>query len=371
EEEQVVEKENKPRRRVRSPSLRNTDRRLSRMWRLSTGKYVEEELFKLGKSLNFEQLMFIYVAELNEIDCVPGPHVPELSDDGINFLSKFLDKLKRNSREHKKFDVREIQSGSLKDENLETWFNCHVWNVIFDQAFGDLNAISVVRGESRSLASASRKNAKRLSGERQKMGRRVDWVLRSVINGDKDEFGAGKAGKSWTDESGMKFLKKAGLKLPKTLKDMLIKLMAKVKWDEEICAKIQTVGIIRDGLMIMTVYLDNPKSYICRIRRELMEVPDNAEDFPSILTIFASVLIIKAVVRETIKTVQAKKQTVESFKRAGCRKRPLDKNEHRIFSCLSTPKKAKVCAEAYAEKSYPSPPCPGSPQESDLFSYLE
>jgi hypothetical protein len=31
-----------------------------KMWKLSTGRYVEEELFKLGKKLKFEQLVFIY-----------------------------------------------------------------------------------------------------------------------------------------------------------------------------------------------------------------------------------------------------------------------------------------------------------------------
>ncbi|CAG8698833.1 1897_t:CDS:2, partial [Dentiscutata erythropus] len=40
----------------------------------------------------------------------------------------------------------------------------------------------------------------------------------SESNGDKDEFGAGEAGKSWMDEFETKFLKEAGLKLPKTLK---------------------------------------------------------------------------------------------------------------------------------------------------------
>jgi hypothetical protein len=46
--------------------------------------------------------------------------------------------------------------------------------------------------------------------------------------------------------------------------------------------------------MIMPIFLDNPKGYICRLQRgELMEVPDNEENFPSILTILASVLNIK------------------------------------------------------------------------------
>jgi len=188
-------------------------------------------------------------------------------------------------------------------------------------------------------------------------------ILRLVGNGDRDEFGAGEAGKSWTDEHGTKFLKEAGLKLPKTLKDMLVKLMAKTGWDEEKCAKIQTVGVIHAGLMIMMVYLDNPKGYICRIRHsELMEVPDNVEEFPDILDILASVLNTKAVVRETMKAVHTKKQTTKSFKGALFRKRPLNE---KIPSCLKTPKKAKICVEANARNSYPSSPCPGSP-ESEL-----
>lgn len=45
----------------------------------------------------------------------------------------------------------------------------------------------------------------------------------------------------------------------------------------------------------MTIaYIDNPMGYICRLRRsDLMEVPDVAEKFESILTILASVLNIK------------------------------------------------------------------------------
>ncbi|CAG8625303.1 6697_t:CDS:2, partial [Paraglomus occultum] len=325
-------------------------------------KYVEEELFELGKKLRFEHAVHSFIldvedeiirqhfskAELDEIDCVPGPQLPELSEEITGFLNKFADKYFSGLH----MVVREIQSGSLKDANLEAWFNCHVWSVVFDQAFGDVDVISVVRGESTSLASASRKNIKRLSGERRKMGRRIDWILRSISNGDRDEFGAGEAGKSWVDKNGTKFLKEAGLKLPKTLKDMLVKLMEKAGWDEESRAKIQTVGMIHAGLMIMTVCLDNPKGYICRVQRgELMEVPDNTENFPDILTILASVLIIKGWVR----------------------KRPRDKDEHRISPCLSTPKKkAKVCTKAYTKKSNPSSLCPGSPsQVSDLFSCLE
>ncbi|CAG8583215.1 11344_t:CDS:10 [Funneliformis mosseae] len=138
-----------------------------------------------------------------------------------------------------------------------------------------------------------------------------------------------------------KFLKEAGLKLPKTLKDMLVKLMARAYWDKEKCAKIQTVRAIHAGI-------------------ELMEVPSNAKEFPDILDILALVLNIK-----TMKAVHTKKQTIKSFKEAGIRKRPLNEGEFQIPSCLTTLKKAKICAEEKVQNSYPSSPCPGS-SESEL-----
>ncbi|RIA86827.1 hypothetical protein C1645_828657 [Glomus cerebriforme] len=361
-----------------------------RMWKLSTGKYVEEELFNLGKKLKSEHAVHSFIldvddeiirhhfseVELNEIDSVPSPQAPELSDDITDCLTKFAGKeiikdlMLGNEYDHKKHHdidyvifaiyalVREIQSESLKDDNLEAWFNCHIWSVVFDQDFGDFKTISVVRGESASLASGSRKNAERkTTEERRKMGRRGGWILRSITNGDKQEFGAGEAGKHWVDKNGTKLLKEVGLKLPKILKDMLLHLMKKADWNEEQCAKIQTVGLIHAGLMIMTVFLDNPKGYVCRIQRgELMEVPDNVENFPSILIVLASVLNIKVVVQETIKAVQSKEQIVTEFKRAGFRKRSRNENEFQIPPCLSTPKKVKVCTEAYTEKSYPPSP---------------
>nr|CAG8463835.1 1159_t:CDS:2 [Entrophospora candida]CAG8536707.1 12223_t:CDS:2 [Entrophospora candida] len=92
-------------------------------------------------------------------------------------------------------------------------------------------------------------------------------------------------GKKWETKYGTKFLKELGLKSPKNPKDMLVKLMEKVSWNPTQCDKIQTIGIIHSGFMIM-VYLDRPKGYICRIKRsETMEVPDSPEKFPSILHI--------------------------------------------------------------------------------------
>ena len=39
----------------------------------------------------------------------------------------------------------------------------------------------------------------------------TDWILRAVSNGNKDEFGPGKAGKDLVDKYGTKYLKGIGL----------------------------------------------------------------------------------------------------------------------------------------------------------------
>lgn len=45
---------------------------------------------------------------------------------------------------------------------------------------------------------------------------------------------------------------------------------------------------------MMTILLNNPKGYVCRIRRgDLMQVPDIEENFPDVLQILAAVLNIK------------------------------------------------------------------------------
>ena len=106
------------------------------------------------------------------------------------------------------------------------------------------------------MSTATRKNkkAKRKPGERRKIGRRGDWILRTIGNGNKDEFGAGEAGKDWTDEYGTKYLKEIGLKLPKTLKDMLMNLMERVNWDKDVRKNIQTVGIIHEGMSLNLIF---------------------------------------------------------------------------------------------------------------------
>ena len=124
-------------------------------------------------------------------------------------------------------------------------------------------------------------------------------------------------------------------------------------------------------MSLVRVYADNPKGYVCRFRRcNLMEVPDTAEKFDSILIILASVLNAKvscmffvlyicfdiqmyfkcqSAIRETIRMTQTKGKTIKSFKSVGFRKRPRDEDHQQMSACLTTPKKPKVCAKVNDE----------------------
>ncbi|RIA96714.1 hypothetical protein C1645_358445 [Glomus cerebriforme] len=350
------------------------------MWKLKSGRFVEEELYKLSLDLKFEHASHSFIVDVddeaikqhfNEDECLEiydasGPEVPQLSQEIIEYLARFTDKrsLKEvrktinepDERFDAKYDkdiyhdldyirfalyalVREIDNDNFKDQNLEAWFNCHVWNAIVDQGISDLNGISVVRGESTSLANADRKNAQRIMPERRKMGHRGDLIIRKVGNGKNDEYGIGEGGKLWIDNHESKFLKESSIKTPKVLKDMLLKLMNKVD-DNNI--KLQTVGIIHSGLMMTILRLDNPFGYVCRIRRgESMQVPDDEKIFPDVLILLAAVLNLKAIVKKTAETVQSKSVPVtETFLKAGMQRR--SRNNYTIPQCIKTPKKLKI-----------------------------
>nr|CAG8653771.1 11414_t:CDS:2 [Entrophospora candida] len=345
-----------------------------KMWRLSSGKFVEEELFNLGKKLNFENAIHSFILdidddliinhftneELKELESVNIPDIPDIPEEIITCLEKFLNKtnsdeirstLKEIGFETRNHDidyiclaihacVREIESGKLKIENLEAWYDCHLWEVIIDQAFGNVKTLNIVRGESTSISTAVRKNFDRQLGSRRKMGYRTDWILRSIGKGEKNEFAAGEAGKFWSDKKGTKYIKENSLKLPKNLKDMLTNLMEKVNFDENKCRKLQTIGIIHSGLVMAVMYMENPKGYISRIRRgELFEIPDEEENFPSLLNIIAAVLNFKSAVLETLKVIKPETPTTKSLKDAGIRKNVARQDKHWFPMCISTPKR--------------------------------
>ncbi|RIB23921.1 hypothetical protein C2G38_2032301 [Gigaspora rosea] len=309
------------------------------MWKLESGRYVEEVLYKIGLNLTYEHNVHSFIIdaedetikkhfderELEEISDASGPLVPNLSDDVIEYLKKFLNKksikeIRQTINEKDdRFDVdydkevyhdldyiplvREIENAHLDCENLEQWYNCHIWNAIFDQSFGNMKEISVVRGESCSTANVTRKNSTRVLNTKR-------WIIRTNNEGNKIEFGYGEVGKTWVDKSGTKFLREVSLKSLKALKDMLIDLMRTCKWNPDAQSKLQTVGVVHSGLAMMVIRMDNPKGYVCRVNRSnIMEVPHSEENFSDILEILAAVLNLKMFSRDIVNRIHNRVNT--------------------------------------------------------------
>ena len=144
----------------------------------------------------------------------------------------------------------EFESGTLKQNHLETWYNIHIWSLI-DKSFNELKGMDVARGESCSLASAKRKNKNRvIQGlvvtTRKALGRKGDLILRKGIY----EYGASEVGKDYEGDKGMKLLRERGLKSPKMLKDMLVDLGNYVKWEKNKLHQLELVSFIHAGSML-------------------------------------------------------------------------------------------------------------------------
>ncbi|RUP50459.1 hypothetical protein BC936DRAFT_139012 [Jimgerdemannia flammicorona] len=284
--------------------------------------------------------------ELHEIDYTPSPQVPELSDEitanGPQRDHKYhqgriscSELRSRKTLQHRLHPLCSLDVGqgnreqNLKGANFENWGNCHIWNAIVDQGFGNLDGISVVRGESASVSTGIRKNMQRQIVERRKMGYRCDWILRSAGNGDRDEFGVGEAGKERVDEFGTKFLRETCLKLPKTLKDML------VKTDDD-------GRLSRQSTRLCVLDPSRRANGRARCRGKFFINLDTFGVHPQCEGKYYS--LTPAAVRETIKAIQSRESSIQIFKDAGLRKRPPIKDH--VMPCMSTPKKAKVAKVA-------------------------
>ncbi|PKY32218.1 hypothetical protein RhiirB3_106121 [Rhizophagus irregularis] len=117
----------------------------------------------------------------------------------------------------------EYESNALMSDYLELWILVHVWNFT-DKVFNDIEKVKVVRGESCSLSSSTRKNYKRtipaVDKKKKILERRGDMIICKIT----DEYRYTKAGQQFEGQNGTKLLQKRGLKMPKMMKDMFDQL---------------------------------------------------------------------------------------------------------------------------------------------------
>ncbi|KAI9271513.1 hypothetical protein BDA99DRAFT_500281 [Phascolomyces articulosus] len=165
------------------------------MWILeSTGRKAEEEVYMFGSTLNFchsfildpwdstyEAASVFTIVDLNEVKHYNKQEIPSINNDTLAYLNLFKEVREAilskqswddqfNRDEYHDLDwihhcyytiVREFEySGLYGDDKSETWLLAHVRTVV-DHVFDNL-PLSVVCGESASLASSTRKNKGRI-----------------------------------------------------------------------------------------------------------------------------------------------------------------------------------------------------------------
>lgn len=202
------------------------------------------------------------------------------------------------------YSVRELECGGLDgDDKSETWLLAHVWTMV-DHVFDNL-PLSVVRGESASLASSARKNKGRIPQgeeklERKKMGRRLDLILRKK----KLELGAGEAGRR-TNDNDSKLFRERNIKLPKALKDMIMCFKTEAGVDD--VQGLEVVGLLQYGLKMSSIIMDVPVNYVHRVTRtKNVVVPSDWDNLPDFRKVLFMALSIKEIVSRTMELLQSK-----------------------------------------------------------------
>ncbi|CAG8652257.1 1218_t:CDS:2 [Gigaspora margarita] len=274
--------------------------RKEKKWFLKSGKCVEDELYAFGKQCRFEHLAHSFIIdpddetcyqnnvftseELEEIHDTESKDFPKMPTELLKFISSFRMKTTENLRIRYSL-LLEYESGTLKQNHLEAWYNIHIWPLI-DRSFNELKGVNVARGESCSLASAKRKNKYRViqglvATTRKALGRRGDLILRKGIY----EYGASEIGKDYKGDKGTKLLRERGLKSLKMLKDMLVDLGNYIKWEKNKLRQLELVSFIHArSLFMLLLRIDAPAGYMCRITRsETLQIPTDVRCFEEAL----------------------------------------------------------------------------------------
>ncbi|CAG8467279.1 22430_t:CDS:2, partial [Racocetra persica] len=303
----------------------------TRKWLLSSNKCVEDVIFNKGIKLSIESLIHSWVIDLSDPEVeklFTGEEwreiknevceLPKVDENFARSLSRF-----RNVRTTADLKMNllieiitlipngqtcliqyENPDEELQKEHLEGWFDADVWSIIIDCAFNSIQGLQTVRKESASVAVATRKNRnrKRTRKQRAKMGRRGDGIFR--MYSDNTEYGAIEVAKKFIYQNDTKRLGD-GLKLGKTIHDMLVCLARKVKFDDKKLRKLQVVGLLHSGLMLQTVRMSNPKGFISLLKREeLYEVPTSVSRLRDLIMLLCDVWKAKKMVTDCMNIVK-------------------------------------------------------------------
>ncbi|KAI8358555.1 hypothetical protein BD560DRAFT_335052, partial [Blakeslea trispora] len=276
----------------------------SKMWKLSTGTYVEKQMQKFALACNFEHPVHSFV--LDTTDCTWEKYFTD--EEMIEIRSHRLKKLANLptplneyiSQLQQLADVPSLkqQLGTEKDDTDCEWlrncllnylnlFKCgylpltdqtegdmmrRVWFFI-DTAF-DTSKISCRGGEKSSKSSSSSRNNKRtLAGENAMQRKLVGRKLDMVYFRQSSEYGSCECGRY---EEQTKELCDGGFKMAKVSKDMLVDLCRKAP---SAVRDFSVVGFLLFGAKFTLMLYDLPAGYVCRGNSlSPIYLPEDVED---------------------------------------------------------------------------------------------
>ncbi|CAG8553436.1 25905_t:CDS:2 [Dentiscutata erythropus] len=309
-----------------------------KMWRLKTGRKVEDIIYQHAKTLHKESSLHSFIVndvdkdtkaifsdeEWEEIFSTNVQKKPKVETSLLELIKKYsLDNVKdlrksllqpfiQNEEEFNRelhYDLDyinyayrgmlflwEAENNFTSDQSkLEGWFQSNVWSRIIDPAFHN-TAFELLRGESMSFASSDRKNDGRTAFDRKKIGRKGDGIFR--ITADRMELGAVESGRDWEGLNGTKYLKDS-LKLNKMLKDMITNLISECSSNTS--RQLQVIGILNGGNRLQTIEMDTPKGYISRVKRgKIYEVTGRLTKSQPLAFVIKEILRAKATIVRTL-----------------------------------------------------------------------
>lgn len=194
------------------------------------------------------------------------------------------------------------------NNNAEDFFSNQLWATIVDRCFWNIKGITVQRKEITCMAVAERKNRNRNStgtGNRAKMGYRVDGVVRTIED-ETYEYAAMEVGKVQKTRTSSKWLND-GLKLARTLRDMLRRLLELVDNADTIMSHVQVAGVLTMGPLLQLLRICRSPGYVCLLTREKIErVPTHVADLSDLLLLLKCMLRAKNVVKSCVEIVKTR-----------------------------------------------------------------
>ncbi|KAG2216828.1 hypothetical protein INT45_003157 [Circinella minor] len=250
-----------------------------KMWEIEEGVYVEEKMYEYGLTVPYEQFH-----PIKQFD--------------LDFSKRMILDIVSSYRWGNIY--RTAVAGGERD------FIMLIWRAI-DMCFQNLR-VDALRSDQQSLAGSARYNENRVGDDGRIKPKVQGYKPDLILKKEQLEYGASENGGADEAGIGAKEVTEKYIKLPKTLKDMALRLAADLNNEEKKIRKLQIVGIINTHLRMNSMILDMPAGYVCRIT-PLVEQKIGAtlgeQMYKTYIPFLKQVIMLKMMVKNTIDVVTA------------------------------------------------------------------